>query len=135
MDGYIHSHYDVGKSTLPIFSPDDLLTVGQLYENSAIDDLRKFSTGLYTKDGVFFLEVTDAELYNTFYDKFSDKQGQDLLKMNYAINGIIISTEITQAIENFTIMLESTKSGLMLVYRLHGSSTIYYTDKGKINKY
>ena len=55
--------------------------------------------------------------------------------MNYAINGIIISTEITQAIENFTIMLESTKSGLMLVYRLHGSSTIYYTDKGKINKY
>ena len=75
------------------------------------------------------------EVYNTFYDKFSDKQGQDLLKMNYAINGIIISTEITQAIENFTIMLESTKSGLMLVYRLHGSSTIYYTDKGKINKY
>ena len=135
MDGYIHSHYEVGKSTLPIFSADDLLTVGQLYENSAIDKLGDFSTGLYTKDGVFFLEVTDADLYSKFYNTYSDEAGLDLLITNYSLYGIVKNTQVDQAVKNFVSMLESTKSGLTLVYKLHESSTMYYTDKGRIDKY
>ena len=135
VDGYIHSHYDVGNSTLPIFSADDLLTVGQLYENSVINNLSEFSTGLYTTGGVFFLEVTDPNLYRAFYDKYSDDQGHNLLVMNYSLYGIKKSTDVIQATENFSSMLESTKSGLTLVYRLHGENTIYYSDKGSIRKY
>lgn len=134
-DGYIHSHYQVGDKTLPIFSPNDLLTVGQLYENSVIDNLSDFSTGLYTTEGVFFLEVTDPDLYKKFYENYSDDQGLNLLKKNYNFNGIKVSTDVTEAAKNFSSMLESTKSGLTLVYRLHGESTIKYSHKGSLIDY
>lgn len=135
-DGYIHSHYQVGDKTLPIFSPDDLLTVGQLYENSVIDNLSNFSTGLYTTEGVFFLEVTDPDLYQTFYKNYSDDIGRNLLATNYSfLYNIKLSTNVTEAAKNFSSMLESTKSGLTLVYKLHGESSIKYSHKGSVIDY
>ena len=57
--GYVHSHFDVGESTMPIYFPHDLLFTGLLYNSSAISSASSFSTGLYTNNGVFFLDVTD----------------------------------------------------------------------------
>lgn len=133
IDGYIHSHYDIGNSTLPIFSADDLLAIGMLHENSAINDIDNFSTGLYTQEGTFFLEVTDTELYNSFYNKFSTDV--TFLSLTLSIYGVVIGKNSSDVIKNFAIMLNSTKSGLTLTYQLNGSSAIYYTENGEIIKY
>lgn len=129
-DGYIHSHFDVGKSTMPVFSPADLLT-GSIYS----DNPENFSVGLYTEDGVFFLEVSDTQLYRNFCDNFSGQQGLDLLQTNYSLYQITKSTNVSEALSNLASMLKSTKSGLTMVYKLHGNSTIYCTNDGKIEKY
>ena len=129
-DGYIHSHYDTGNSTLPIFSADDLLTIGMLHEKSVINDINNFSTGLYTQEGTFFLEVTDIEHYNEFYNKYSSNV--NLLTLTLSMYGITKSTNTSSAITNFALMLNSTKSGLILVYKLHNSGEIHYTENGEI---
>lgn len=132
--GYIHSHYDVGESTMPIFSPNDLLFTGLLYNNNAIYSASNFSTGLYTNEGIFFLEVTDKQSYNNFYNRYSDKKGEEALNTVYNLYNIQIHTEISTAIENFAGLLNSTQSGLTLIYKLHGDDSMYYTSNGVINK-
>ncbi|MDC2163719.1 hypothetical protein [Bacteroides thetaiotaomicron] len=131
-DGFIHSHFDIGQTSMAVFSPHDLMLAGFLNENSAIDDLSNYSIGLYTKDGIFFLEITDVQLYKDFYNKYSGEQGESLLNTNYNLYGINNRTEVNKAIEKLSSFLHTNKTGLTLIYKLHGNGDIYYTDKGGI---
>lgn len=134
-DGYMHSHFEVGQNSMAIFSPHDLMFAGFLNENSAIDDLSNYSIGLYTNDGIFFLEVTDVQLYKKFYNKFTGKQGEGLLNGLYDFYNINNETPVDGAVKSLASMLESTNSGLTLVYQLHKDKVLYCIDKGGIIKH
>jgi uncharacterized repeat protein (TIGR02543 family) len=80
IDGFIHSHMSGG---LPIFSAMDLLGPGSWDSRGGINDLSRFSLGVVTSGGTYFLQITDMAAYQTFFDAYSTDSGQILLEIKY----------------------------------------------------
>ncbi|MBD3907359.1 hypothetical protein NAL32_22045 [Chryseobacterium sp. Ch-15] len=56
VDGFIHSHY---TGLLSIFSPEDILTIANLYNNGMIKDMNSFIMGVVTASGTQYIIVID----------------------------------------------------------------------------
>ena len=110
--GIVHTHFD---GLLPIFSASDLLVAGAWDEVGAVNDLSRFSMGLVTSQGTYFLQITNTSQYRDFYTMYSGG-GMYVLEKFYEENyGINENSSEIDARNSLVKMLNDMNSGMTLM--------------------
>lgn len=107
----------------------DLMIAGEWDSLNRVKQLDNFSSGLVTKEGVFYVVVQDASKYKQFYQKWHGEGASMLVEIQYR-NKYGIKEELTasEAIVPFSRLLNDYDTGLVLSYKLNNQNKFSYTD-------
>lgn len=135
LKSYIHSHNNT--CPLPIFSPDDLKTLYELYSMGKTDSV--FTFGVITDVGVYLMVIDDALALDNFYTKYFTESGSsdaDNLSRKYNAYKIKRTNTPEENEKRFLEFLKDEGVGLKLLKAnndLSGYSTISLNrDKNRV---
>lgn len=125
--GFIHTHYD---GLLPIFSPEDLLIPGYWDSLGGLADLERFSLGVVTPFGTYFLQITDIKQYKEFYSEYGSESGKEALEeaYNFFMHFLTPDFDYERAFAHF---LNSSKTGLTLMKKANNQFNKVFFDDWK----
>lgn len=114
IDGFIHTHYDVG--TFRVFSPSDIVKLTQWYKSGGIKnfDPSKFTMGLVTSKGVYTLGVKSLNKFGIFTNSKSPDVLLDEIEAWYTLSDLLESTSESMALMKLTTILDKLNSGLVI---------------------